>query len=84
MRSARGFPWTCDGRAESAPYAAAVLIRCGLGAGLALACAASHQLVGPFGAALVGMTAPRLLIQLAQSASLPGRTDDRASRGRCE
>ncbi|MFI9235045.1 hypothetical protein [Streptomyces sp. NPDC053079] len=69
IRAARGFPWKSDGRLNPGPYAVAVLIRCGLGAGLAVVCAASHQLAGPFSAALAGVAAPRLLTQLAQSAS---------------
>jgi hypothetical protein len=66
IRAERGFPWAFRGQLKLAPYLIALILRLGLGTGLAVAFAASHQITGPLAAVTVGIAAPKILKGLAR------------------
>ncbi len=74
IRRAHCWPWRLEGEAGFPAFAVSVVIRGGVGAGLAIALASTHQVNGPIGAIAVGITAPFIFEQL-RNTRLP-RSDD--------
>jgi hypothetical protein len=64
IQQVKGFPWRNEGEVPLSAYLASVVIRAGLGAGLAAAFGASQQVAGPLGALAVGIAAPKIVEQL--------------------
>ncbi|MEU2587982.1 hypothetical protein ABZ612_34900 [Streptomyces avermitilis] len=64
IQRVKGFPWKMPGEIPLSPYVVAVIIRNGLGAGLAAAFGVSGQIAGPLGAIAVGVAAPKIVEQL--------------------
>ncbi len=61
------WPWRLPGEPGLGPLAASVVIRLGIGAGLAAGAGSAHQVAGPFGAVAVGVAAPLVVEQLART-----------------
>jgi hypothetical protein len=74
LRRARRWPWKVEGEVGFPAFAVSVVIRGGLGFGLAVALAGTHQVSGPVGAIAVGVAAPFIFEQF-KNARLP-RADD--------
>jgi hypothetical protein len=64
----KNFPWRVADEIPAGPFLLSIVLRLGLGIGLAMVFVASHQAGGPVGAAAVGVAAPKFLEQLARRA----------------
>ncbi|MEU9397713.1 hypothetical protein AB0D86_48065 [Streptomyces sp. NPDC048324] len=60
----KDFPWRKEGEARFPAYLVSVIIRVGIGAGLAAAFGASTQITGPLGGLVVGVAAPKIVEQM--------------------
>jgi hypothetical protein len=74
IRAAGGWPWP---RAYLCPYLLTLAIRIAVGAGVAAVLSASGQITGAGGAALVGIGAPKILMEMAEKAQRPLIAPDR-------
>ncbi|MCP2164223.1 hypothetical protein [Goodfellowiella coeruleoviolacea] len=70
IRRNKGWPWQNDNGIGPLPLLISVIIRLGIGSGLATAAGLSDQVSGPFGALAVGIAAPLLVEQLARQIPL--------------
>ncbi|MFW5420946.1 hypothetical protein J0910_30465 [Nocardiopsis sp. CNT-189] len=70
IRRTRCWPWQYPGEPSFGPWAASVVIRLGIGTGLAAAAGLGDQISGAFGALAVGIAAPYIIEQLSRSARL--------------
>lgn len=66
IRRTGTWPWRQKSEPSFAPMAFSVIIRVGLGAGLAAAAAGSMQVSGPLGAMAVGVSAPLVIEQMSR------------------
>ncbi|MFI1398557.1 hypothetical protein [Streptomyces sp. NPDC020681] len=66
IRRIKGYPWKFEGEVPFGPYMVSVVIRLGVGAGLAVALASSGQIAGPIGGMAAGVAAPKIIEQLAR------------------
>lgn len=66
IRRVRTWPWKVQGEPGFGPYVVSVIIRCGVGGGLATAACASDQLTTVFSAVTTGVAAPLVLENLAK------------------
>ena len=66
IRRAKTWPWTLPNEPPPTVLAVSVLIRVGLGVGLAAAAGDTGQISGAIGAVAVGVAAPLLLEQMAR------------------
>jgi hypothetical protein len=79
------WPWQVKGQGANAKepscpaYIVAELIRLAIGAGLAWAAQANHQITGPFGAIAVGAAAPVIIGQLAKGIPLGKQAEEPAA-----
>lgn len=64
----KGWPWKVKGEIPPFPLAVSVMIRVGLGFGLASAAGQAGEISGPWGAISVGVAAPLLLAQMGKQA----------------
>lgn len=67
IRRCGKWPWKRRGEPDMAPYLASIFIRTSVGAGLAAAAAASHQVTTVFAAVTTGVAAPLILENMAKS-----------------
>ena len=79
IQRVKDFPWRLEGEVFLLPYVVSVVIRLGLGTGVAAAFGASAQIAGPLGALAVGVAAPKIVQQfrrdgqhIADAAVAPG------------
>ena len=70
----KGWPWRVKGETPPLPLAVSVVIRVGLGFGLAWAAGQAGVISGPWGAIAVGVAAPLLIEQMTKRVRL---SDDR-------
>jgi hypothetical protein len=70
LRRTGDWPWRIPGEPRPWPLAASVLIRVGVGLGLAFAAGDTGQIAGPIGAIAVGVAAPLLIEQMARQIPL--------------
>ncbi len=80
VRRAGQWPWHIKGEPGFWPMAISVLIRVGVGFGLAAAAADTGQISGPLGAVAVGVAAPVLIEQMARRVVVTDSTRDGAKR----
>lgn len=66
IRRIKGYPWKFEGEVPFGPYLLSIVIRLGVGAGLAVALASSGQIAGPIGGLAAGVAAPKIIEQLAR------------------
>lgn len=66
LRRTGGWPWKTVGELDPGPLVMSVVIRVGVGLGLAAAAGDTGQIAGPLGAIAVGVAAPLLIEQMAQ------------------
>ncbi|WP_169747991.1 hypothetical protein [Pseudonocardia acaciae] len=66
IKRCKDFPWRVKGEPAAFPLLVSVLIRIGLGFGLALAASYSNQVSGPLGAIALGVAAPLVIEQMAR------------------
>ncbi|MFE2296794.1 hypothetical protein ACFXAW_01200 [Streptomyces sp. NPDC059445] len=66
IRRIKGYPWKFEGEVPFGPYMLSIVIRLGVGAGLATALASSGQIAGPIGGLAAGIAAPKIIEQLAR------------------
>lgn len=67
IRRVKDYPWRATGEVPIGPYLLSVVIRVGVGAGLAAALASSGQIAGAVGAIAAGVAAPKIIEQLART-----------------
>lgn len=81
IRRTGDWPWRSPGEPRPAVLAFSVLIRVGLGVGLAVAAGDTNQVSGTLGAMAIGVTAPLLLQHMARQVPTPDRapSEDRAA-----
>jgi hypothetical protein len=70
IRRTGRWPWRQPGEPGPLPFAISIIIRLGVGAGLAAAAGMADQISGPFGALAVGVAAPLVVEQLARQVYL--------------
>jgi hypothetical protein len=63
----RDWPWRIPEEVSFAPFIGSIVIRVGIGCGLAAAAGESQQVSGPFGAVAVGVAAPVIIEQIWKS-----------------
>jgi hypothetical protein len=73
IRRTGDWPWRTKGEPRPGPLAASVVIRVGVGFGLALAAVLTGQVSGPLGAIAVGVAAPLLIQQMAKQVPVDAR-----------
>jgi hypothetical protein len=66
IRRTGQWPWRVKGEPGLGPLLASVVLRVGLGFGLALAAGQTDQVSGPLGAIAVGVAAPWVIEQMAR------------------
>ncbi|GAB7110564.1 hypothetical protein JCM4814A_88810 [Streptomyces phaeofaciens JCM 4814] len=71
IRRVQGYPWREKGHTPLGPYLLSVILRLGLGVGVAAAFGASGQAGGPVGVVAVGIAAPKILEQIARQGLPP-------------
>lgn len=65
IRRTGSWPWKQEGEPSCAMLLVSVIIRLGIGAGLAVAAGLTGQISGPLGAVAIGVAAPLFIEQLA-------------------
>lgn len=70
IRRVGDWPWCSKDEPGAGPMLASVLVRMGLGFGLAAAATASAQVSGPLGAIAIGVAAPLVLEQFSAQSPL--------------
>jgi hypothetical protein len=76
IRRTGKWPWKTKGEPRPGPLAASVVIRVGVGFGLAFAAFETNQVSGPLGAIAVGVAAPLLIEQMAKRVPLDAQSPD--------
>jgi hypothetical protein len=72
IRRTGRWPWRQPGEPGPLPFVVSIIIRLGVGAGLAAAAGVADQISGPFGAVALGVAAPLVVEQLARQVYLTG------------
>ncbi|APU14101.1 MULTISPECIES: hypothetical protein [Actinoalloteichus] len=67
IRRTGNWPWRIPGEPGPLPLLVSVLIRLGVGSGLAAAAGITGQVSGPFGALAIGVAAPLLVEQITRA-----------------
>jgi hypothetical protein len=67
IRHVGDWPWKSPMEPSAGSLAASVIIRLIVSAGVAVAAGNTHQITGPFGAVAMGVSAPLIIEQLAQT-----------------
>ncbi len=70
LRRTGTWPWNIEGEPPAGLWSASVLIRVGLGLGLAVAAFQTGEIAGPIGAIAIGVAAPLIIEQMGQDAPL--------------
>ena len=70
LRRTADWPWRTPGEPSPGPLVASVVIRVGVGLGLAAAAGETGQIAGAFGAIAVGVAAPLVIEQMARQVPL--------------
>jgi hypothetical protein len=78
IRRVQGYPWREEGQTPLGPYLLSVVLRLGLGVGVAAAFGASGQAGGPVGVVAVGIAAPKILEQIARQGLPPVESEERS------
>ncbi|ASO19562.1 hypothetical protein FHR81_000760 [Actinoalloteichus hoggarensis] len=79
IRRTGDWPWRSPGEPGPLPLLASVVIRLGVGSGLAVAAGITGQVSGPFGALAIGVAAPLLVEQITRA--LPATAPPRLPAG---
>jgi hypothetical protein len=75
LRQTGTWPWNIQGEPSASMWLASIVIRIGLGLGLAVAGAETGEIAGPFAAIGAGVAAPLIIEQLGKPPSGHGDAD---------
>jgi hypothetical protein len=67
LRQTGRWPWNIDGEPSAGMWSASIVIRVGLGLGLAVAGCETGEIAGPFAAIGAGVAAPLIIEQLGKN-----------------